>query len=59
MKERFKKVFANVPLGERQNPIYVDQKYGAMSWSVVWIEVEHDTEIGIKALAFLSEANII
>jgi len=59
MKEQFYRVFANIPLGERPNPIYVDEKYGAMSWLVLKLEVDHDTEVSKKALQFLSDTQII
>ncbi len=59
MKENFYKTFANLPISERRNPIYVDQKYGAMSWFVVWLEVKGDTEIGIQALESLTKNNLI
>jgi len=57
--EQFKKVFANLPIPERQNPIYVDSQYGAMSWNVVWIEVKAGTEVGSRAVKFLKEQKII
>ena len=59
MKEKFYKTFANLPIPERSNPIYVSQKYGAMSWNVVKIEVDADTELGIEALGFLTKLGII
>ena len=59
MKEKFYKTFANLPLPERSMPIYVDQKYGAMSWFVVWLEVKGDTEIGNQALETLTKNNLI
>lgn len=54
-KEEFAEMFANIPLGERRNVIYVDDKWGAMSWYVVKIESDQETEVGIKAREFISK----
>ena len=54
-KEKFNKIFANLPIGERSNPIYVSSKHGAMSWMVVKLEVDDDTELGKEALNFIEE----
>lgn len=59
MKERFNEVFANVPIPERKMPIYVDDKYGPMSWYIVKIEVDGDTDLGKKALESLIKLKII
>ena len=59
MKERFFAIFANLPLSERKNPIYVDREYGPMSWLVVNLEVRADTELGKKALEVLSKLEFI
>ena len=58
-KRDFEKVFSNVPLNERRMPIYVHQEFGPMSWLVLKLEVDFDTEIAIKALKFLKETKII
>lgn len=57
--DRFYQAFANIPLSERKNPIYVDKEYGAMSWLVLKIEVENDTKVADRALEFLSKTGII
>ena len=59
MKEKFLKTFANLPIPERSMPIYVDQKHGALSWYVVKLEVDQNTDIGNAALEFLSATQII
>ena len=59
LKERFNNLFANLPIPERKNPIYVDDKYGAMSWFIIKLEVDHDTELGLKALEFLNKTETI
>ena len=59
LKTRFLKVFANIPLGLRNDIIYVNEKYGTMSWFVVWLEVKADTEVAQEVLAFLAKEEII
>ena len=59
MKEKFYKVFANLPIPERSSPIYVSKEHGPMSWNVVKLEVDHETVLGIEALAVLVEMEII
>ena len=53
-KDEFAKLYANIPIGERSNPIYVDEKHGAMSWHVVKIESDAETEIGVAARNFIA-----
>ena len=59
MKERFYKVFANIPIPERSSPIYVSQEHGAMSWQIVKLEVDEETPLGLEALIALVEIKLI
>ena len=59
MKERFKNVFANLPIPERSNIIYISKKYGPMSWYIVNLEVNQDTELGTEALETLVKMDLI
>ena len=59
MKEEFYKLFVNIPIPERSLAIYVSQKYGPMSWNVVKLEVDQNTELGLEALEALKRMNII
>lgn len=59
MKEEFNKIFANLPIPLRSEIIYVDDKYGVMSWNVVKLEIDASTEIGKKAFETLKEMKII
>jgi len=59
MKERFLKIYANLPIPLRSEVIYVDKEYGACSWNVVLLEVKADTEIGKTALKQLEKMKII
>lgn len=55
----FLKTYANVPVGMRTDIIYATEKYGPMTWRVVWLEVKADTELAKEILAFLKAENII
>ena len=58
-KTDFNRIFANLPLGIRNEIIYVDEKYGAMTWQVVRLEVEARTKVAVKILEFLKRLKII
>lgn len=58
-KARFNKVFTNLPIPERENAIYVDDKHGPLSWHVARLEINQDTETGTKILEFLVKTEII
>lgn len=59
LKTQFLKVFTNLPIPERENTIYVSSKYGPMSWHIVRLEVEGNTELGKEALSFLKRLDIL
>ncbi|HEB13362.1 MAG TPA: hypothetical protein ENI13_00095 [candidate division CPR3 bacterium] len=59
MKERFYKVFANLPIPERSNIIYVSPEHGTMSWYIVNLEVRQDTKLGAEALKALDGMGLI
>ena len=59
MKEDFLKVFNNLPIPERSMPIYVDKKWGVMSWIVVYQEVSAESPLGDAALETLRKLKII
>lgn len=57
-REKFLKVYYNLPLGIREEVIYVlDEK--PMTWNAVFIEINAKTEIGDKILEKLAELKII
>ncbi len=58
LRGKFLKVYYNLPLGIREEVIYVfDEK--PMTWNAVFIEVNAKTEIGEKILEKLEELKII
>lgn len=59
MKERFLTIYANLPIGIRNEIIYVDKKWGSCTWYVIWLEVKADTDIGKEAAKMLSDMKII
>ena len=59
LKDLWHRAYPNIPLGERIMPIYVSKEFGPISWLVLAIEVEADTEVAYKALEFLHKENII
>ena len=57
-KERFFKVYANIPINLRKEIILViDEK--PISWDVAYLEIKGNTVIGQKILKKLSELKII
>ena len=57
-KERFFKVYANIPINLRKEVILViDEK--PISWDVAYLEIKGNTVIGQKILKKLSELKII
>ena len=59
MKEKFYKAFANLPILERSNVIYVSKEHGSMSWHIVKLEIDQDTELGLEALKALEKMELI
>ena len=58
-REKFLKVYYNLPLPVRDEAIYIDDKQRPISWNVCYLEVSNDTELGQKILKRLEELNII
>lgn len=59
LKNKWCRVYPNIPLGERKMPIYVSREFGPMSWLVLAIEVEAETKVAEEALDFLETNGII
>jgi len=58
-KEKFLKIFANLPLGIRQEIIVVLDDNRPMTWNAVFIEVESETPLSESILEKLEELKII
>ncbi len=58
LREKFLKVFANVPLGLREDIILVlDGK--PLTWNVAYLEVKENTELSKRILKELQELKLI
>ncbi len=58
-KERFLKVYANLPLSTREEIVYVLENKWPITWNVAYLEVSNDTEKGKVILDKLDELNFI
>lgn len=58
-REKFLKIYANLPLGVRQEIILVLDDGKTLSWNAAFIEVESKTELSEKILEKLENLGII
>ena len=58
-KEKFLKIYANLPLGVRQEIILVLDEYGAITWNVAFLEVQAGTKLSETILKKLERLKII
>ncbi len=58
-KDRFFKVYANLPIGLRDQVIIVLPERGPMSWNAAYIEVSNNTKLGDTIVEKLIELKII
>ena len=58
-KERFLKIYANLPVNLRNEIIAVLPNVGPVTWNVAYLEISNDTELGKKILEKLSNFKII
>lgn len=58
-KDRFLKVYANLPLNLRSEIILVLPNKGPMTWNVAALEVENETALGGEIIERLIELKII
>jgi hypothetical protein len=58
-KEKFLKIYANLPLGVRQEMILVLDDRGPITWDVAFIEVKSDTPLSKIILEKLENLRII
>lgn len=59
LKEKFLKIYANLPVGVREEIITTIDNIGPITWNSAYIEVEAGTDIGEKILTELEESEII
>lgn len=58
-KERFFKVFANLPIKLRDEVVLVLPERGPLTWNVAYIEVNAGTTLGDEIVRKLGELQII
>lgn len=58
-KERFLKVYADLPVNARSEIIYVLPEKGPITWNAAYIEVSNDTPLGQQLLENLAALNFI
>lgn len=59
LRERFLKIYANLPLNLRDEIILVLPDRGSISWDIAYLEVKQNTKLSEKILTMLNELNII
>ena len=58
-KEKFLKVYSNLPISIRNEIVYVVKDKGPITWNVSYLEIKNDTELGKKILEKLEELKFI
>ena len=58
MKEEFFKIYANLPIEERNNVVVVINKQ-PISWNIAYLEIKNSTKLGQKILKILKELGIL
>lgn len=58
-RERFLKIYSNLPLATREEIIYVVPDKGPITWNVAYLEIKNNTTFGTDILNKLIELNII
>jgi len=58
-KDKFFKVYSNLPLNLRDEIVLVLPNKGPITWNVAYLEIVNETPLGIEILDKLSELKII
>jgi hypothetical protein len=58
-KEKFFRVYANLPVGVRDQVVIVMPEVGPMSWNAAYVEVNNSTKLGDSIVEKLIARNII
>lgn len=59
MREKFLKVYSNLPLNLREEIILVLPERGPITWNVAYVEVKGETKLSEEILRKLTELKII
>ena len=57
-REKFLKVYSNLPLPIRDEVVYIEDNK-PLTWNVCYLEIVHDTKLGQEISSRLEELNII
>ena len=58
-RERFLKVYANLPIPVRDEVVFIDENKRPISWNVCYIEILNNTDLGNVILKRLDSLGII
>jgi hypothetical protein len=58
-KSKFLKIYANIPLGLRNEIVVVLDDIGPITWNTAYVEISNETAIGVKILKRLEELELI
>ena len=58
MKEEFFKIYANLPIEERNNVVVVISNQ-PISWNIAYLEIKNNTGLGQQVLKILKELGIL
>jgi hypothetical protein len=58
-KQRFMKLYADIPLGLRRDIVAVLDEDGPVTWNTAYVEIENDTDKGRAILTKLEQMEII
>ena len=58
MKGEFFKIYANLPIEERNNVVVVINKQ-PISWNIAYLEIKNNTKLGQQILKTLKELEIL
>lgn len=59
LRDRFLKVYSNLPLNVREEIIYVVEDKGPINWNVAYLEIQNNTPLARKILDQLAELEVI
>lgn len=58
-RQKFFKIYANLPIQERENVIAVMPETGAISWKLANLEISENTDFGDRILEKLEKLKLI
>lgn len=58
-KEKFLRIYANLPIQAREEIIYVTNQKSPLTWNAAYIEIINDTPLSTLILPYLVKLNII